>query len=210
MRLSIYEESVLKKRTENEQRINWSRSPLCRPGACRNLWCKLPDRIELGPTRRDWYCKNMQDLSHYRRNDSRPPESVVYAVLTSLSCFCSETKFRNSLRSCSTPSFIYLPNLSFINKYIFSWDLLSFFIIYLFLFLLIVVIQKFTPITFDYFIHAVSHVLHFWNKTINIIRVNSSHLISLHKSISVATYMFRAIIAIVTGSTSNHFVYEDC
>ena len=118
MRLSIYEETVLQKRTENEQRINWSRSSLCRPGACRNLWCKLPDRIELGPTRRDWYCKNMQDLSHYRRNDSRPPESVVYAVLTSLSCFCSETKFRNSLRSCSTPSFIYLPNLSFINKYI--------------------------------------------------------------------------------------------
>ena len=145
----------------NEQRINWSRSPLCRPGACRNLWYKLPDRIELGPTRRDWYCKNMQDLSHYRRNDSRPPESVVYAVLTSLSCFCSETKFRNSLRSCSTPSFIYLPNLSFINKYMFSWDLLSFFIIYPFLFMLIDVIQKFTPITFDYFIHAGSHVLHF-------------------------------------------------
>jgi hypothetical protein len=103
-----------------------------------------------------------------------------------------------------------LPNLSFINKYMFSWDLLSFFIIYPFLFMLIDVIQKFTPITFDYFIHAGSYVLHFWNKTFNITRVNSSHLISLYESINAATYIYRAIIAIVTGSTSNHFVYENC
>ena len=127
----------------------------------------------------------MQGLSHYRKNDSRPPESVVYAVLTSLSCFCSDRKFRNSRRSCSTPWFIYLPNLSFINKYMFSWDLLSFFIIYLFLFMLIDMIQKFTPITFDYFIHARSYVLHFWNKTFNIIWINSSHWSCLSKLIGI-------------------------
>ena len=136
---------------------------------------------------RDWFSKNRRDLSHNRRKDSRPPESEVYAVLTSLSCVCSETKFKNSRRSCSTPSFIYLPNLSFISKYMFSWDLLSFFIIYLFLFMIIDVIQKFTPITFDYFIHEGSHVLHFWNKTFNIIWVNSSHLIPLYESINAAT-----------------------
>ena len=168
------------------KKINWSRPPIPRPRTCQDLWCKLPDCIELGPTRRDRFSKDRQDLSHNLRENSGPSESEVYVVLTSLCC-CFETKFRNSSKSCSTPSFIYLPNLSFINKYIFSWDLLSFFIIHLFLFMLIDVIQKFTPITFDYFIHAGSHVLHFWNKTFNIIRVNSSHLISLYESINAAT-----------------------
>ena len=179
-------ESALQNRTKNEQRINWSRSSLSRPETRGNLWSGLSNRVTLDSVRIDRFSKDRQDLSHNRRENSGPSESEVYVVLTSLCC-CFETKFINSSKSCSTPSFIYLPNLSFINKYIFSWDLLSFFIIHFFLFMLIDVIQKFTPITFDYFIHAGSHVLHFWNKTFNIIRVNSSHLISLYESINAAT-----------------------
>ena len=124
------------------------------------LWSGLSNRVTLDSVKIDRFSKHWKDLSHNRRENSGPSESEVYVVLTSLCC-CFETKFRNSSKSCSTPSLIYLPNLSFINKYIFSWDLLSFFIIHFFLFMLIDVIQKFTPITFDYFIHAGSHVLHF-------------------------------------------------
>ena len=82
-------ESALRNRTKNEQIINWSWSPLLSSRTCRVLRCKLSDRIELGPARRDWFSKNRRDPSHNRRKDSRPPESEVYAVLTSLSCFCS-------------------------------------------------------------------------------------------------------------------------
>ena len=142
---------------------------------------------------RDRCSINRQDLSHNQRKDLEPPEPEVYTVLTSLSCFCWETKFRNSRRSCSTPLFIYLPNLFFINKYMFSWDLLSFFIIYLFLFMIIDVIQKFTPITFDYFIHARSYVLHFWNKTFNIIRINSSHWSCLSKLIGIVHNIIKSV-----------------
>ena len=128
MRLSIYEESALQNRTKNEQRINWSRSSLSRPETRGNLWSGLSNRVTLDSVRIDRFSKDWQDLSHNRRENSGPSESEVYVVLTSLCC-CFETKFRNSSKSCSIPSFIYLPNLSFINKHMFSWDLLYFFII---------------------------------------------------------------------------------
>ena len=77
----FWSESALRNRTKNEQRINWSWSPLPSSRTCRDLRCKLPDRIELGPARRDWFSKNRRDPSHNRRKDSRPPESEVYALL---------------------------------------------------------------------------------------------------------------------------------
>ena len=115
--------------------------PLSRPGTCRDFSRKLQNRAALDSARRDRISKDRQDLSHIWSDDSRPSEPEVYVVLTALCC-CFETKFRNSSKSCSTPSFIYLPNLSFINKYIFSWDLLSFFIFDSFLILKNYVVAK--------------------------------------------------------------------
>ena len=121
-------ESALQNRTKNEKRINWSHSSLSRPGTRGNLWSGLSNRVTLDSVKIDRFSKDRKDLSHNRRENSGPSDSEVYVVLTFLCC-CFETKIRNSSKSCSTPLFIYLPNLSFINKYMFSWDFLSFFII---------------------------------------------------------------------------------
>ena len=72
-------ESALQKRTKNEQRINWSRSPLSRQGTCHNLWYKLLDRIEFGPTRRDLFCK-------YSGLISLPEKWFKTAWISSLCC----------------------------------------------------------------------------------------------------------------------------
>ena len=70
MKYGFWLESALQNRMKNEQRINWSRSPLSCHGTCRDLRCKLLDRIEFGTVKRDPFTKNWQNLSYNRRKDS--------------------------------------------------------------------------------------------------------------------------------------------
>ena len=151
------------------------------------MWFKIPDRIELGPARRDWFSKNRRDLSHNRRKgqDRLNHKFMLYWLLyivfvrrRNLEILGDPARLPRSYTCPTFPSSTNIYSLGI--YYLFSLSTSSY------LYSLMIFKNLLQSRSIISSIRG-SHVLHFWNKTFNIIRVNSSHLISLYESINAAT-----------------------